>query len=150
MEDALSERRSPARLPDNPTSEEIDAFFRHDMFAYGQAGCRMVEAHRGHAVAEMVLDEKRHLNVDGNVMGGAIFTLADYAFAGATMCGRASSVSLSSTIEFMRATRGSKLIATCDVDHPGRKVGFYTIDVVDDEGVHVARVVASCYHPIDD
>lgn len=110
----------------------------------------MVEARRGHAVAEMVLDSSKHFNVGGNVMGGAIFTLADFAFAGASMCGRASSVSLMSTIEFMRPARGSKLVATCDIDHTGRKVGFYTIDVTDDEGVHVARVVSSCYHPVDD
>lgn len=150
MEGSIPGSEVPERLPDNPTPEQIDAFFRRDMFAYGQAGCRIVEARRGHAVAEMPLDAAKHFNVGGNVMGGAIFTLADYAFAGASMCGRASSVSLSSTIEFMRATRGTKLIATCDVDQSGRKVGFYTIDVTDDEGVHVARVVSSCYHPVDE
>lgn len=134
-------------LPEHPTPDQIEAFFSHDTFAYRQAGCRIVEAWRGHGVAEMVVDPAKHLNAEGRVMGGAVFTLADYAFAAASLCGAASSVSLASTIEFMKGTQGNKLVATCDVDRSGRKVGFYTIDVTDDEGEHVARVVTTCYHP---
>lgn len=134
-------------LPDNPTDEQIHAFFKDDVFAYNQADCRILEATRGHSVAEMVLDAKKHFNAHGHVMGGAIFTLADYAFAAASVCGHAASVSLSSTIEFMKSTRGSKLIATCDVDRSGNKVEFYTVNIHDDEGVFIAKVVSSCYHP---
>lgn len=135
-------------LPEHPTREELDDFFKRDLFAYRQAGCRIVEAWAGHAVAEMEIDPEKHLNVGGRVMGGAVFTLADYAFAAATMCGSASSVSLVSTIEFMASAKGSKLIATCDADRSGRKVGFFTIDVSDDAGQHVAKVVSTCYHPV--
>lgn len=138
---------SEARLSERPTPEEIDEFFRHDTFAYHQVGCRITEAWRGHGVAEMAIAD-HHRNIEDNVMGGAIFTLADYAFAAATMCGEASSVSLTSTIEFMRATKGTKLIATCDEDCSGHKVGFYTIDVTDDLGALIARVVTTCYRPI--
>lgn len=134
-------------LPEHPTPDQIEGFFSHDTFAYRQAGCRIVEAWKGHGVAEMVVDPAKHLNAEGRVMGGAVFTLADYAFAAASLCGAASSVSLASTIEFMKGTQGNKLVATCDVDRSGRKVGFYTIDVTDDEGEHVARVVTTCYHP---
>ncbi len=140
-------KTAPARLPDNPTAEELNEFFKHDTYAYQQTGCRIVEAWRGHSVAEMVI-EKHHLNAENRVMGGAIFTLADYAFAAATMCGQASSVSLSSTIEFMSSTSAKKLIATCDLDKTGRRVGFYTVLVTDDLGVKVAKVTATCYHPI--
>lgn len=143
LEDAS---RTP-KLPEHPTPEEIEAFFRDDTFAYERTNCRVVEGWRGHGVAEMEI-EPYHLNAANNVMGGAIFTLADYAFAIATMCGEASSVSLTSTIEFMRATKGKKLTATCDVDRSGRKVGFYTIEVTDDLGERIAKVVTTCYHPL--
>lgn len=136
------------RLPENPTPEQLDEFFKDDTFAYQQAGCRVVEAWRGHGVAEMEIDPDKHFNAEGRVMGGAVFTLADYAFAAASMCGEASSVSLTSTIEFMKSPKGNKLIATCDVDRPGHKVGFYTIDVADDLGEKVARVVTTCYRPV--
>ncbi len=136
------------RLPENPTHEQLEEFFKDDTFAYQQAGCRVTEAWRGHGVAEMEISPEKHLNAQGRVMGGAVFTLADYAFAAASLCGEASSVSLTSTIEFMRSPKGNKLIATCDVDRSGRKVGFYTIDVADDLGEKVARVVTTCYRPV--
>lgn len=135
-------------FPENPTDAQIHDFFHEDTFAYDQADCRITEARRGHGVAEMVLNPKKHFNAQNHVMGGAIFTLADYAFAAASVCGHASSVSLSSTIEFMKATKGTKLIATCEVDRSGHKVEFYTIEIRDDLGELIAKVVSSCYHPV--
>lgn len=134
------------RLPERPTLDEMVAFFRDDTFAFERAGCRIVEGWAGHGVCEMDITPG-HLNAQGHVMGGAIFTLADYAFAVASMCGQAASVSLTSTIEFMKATQGARLTATCDIDKAGRKVGFYTIEVADDRGEAIAKVVTTCYHP---
>lgn len=134
-------------LPDYPTKEEIDEFFIGDTFAYKQADCRIVEAWKGHGVAEMTLNPSKHFNAQNRVMGGAVFTLADYAFAGASMCGQLSSVTLSCNVEFMKATKGKKLIATCDVEQSGRRVGFYSTTVVDDLGVVIARLNMICYHP---
>lgn len=141
----IDDLRTP--LPDYPTQEELDEFFVGDTFAYKQADCRITEAWKGHGVAEMVLNPVKHFNAQNHVMGGAIFTLADYAFAGASMCGQLSSVTLSCNVEFMKATKGNKLIATCDVEQSGRRVGFYTTTVVDDLGVLIARVNITCYHP---
>lgn len=135
------------KLSEHPTDEEMQAFFCRDLFASKQANCRIVECWIGHGKAEMDIVPSMHFNAGGHVMGGAVFTLADYAFAAASMPGSVAAVSLTSTIEFMKSTKGSKLIATCDVDHVGRKVGFYTTDVVDDLGVHIARVVTTCYKP---
>lgn len=134
------------RLPEHPTTEELASFFRNDTFASEQAACRIVEGWKDHAVAEMEI-RSFHSNAEGHVMGGAVFTLADYAFAVATTCGSTGSVSLTATIEFIRATKGTKLIATCDVDRSGRKVGFYTTRVTDDTGELIAKVVATCYRP---
>lgn len=134
------------KLPDQPSQEELERFFAKDLFAYVQTDCRITEGWKGHGQAEMVLAEK-HLNAKGYVMGGAVFTLADYAFAAATMCGSDAAVSLTSTIEFMKSSRGTKLIATCDEDRCGHKVGFYTTEVVDDLGERIAKVVTTCYHP---
>lgn len=135
-------------LPDHPTIEQLDQFFKHDTFAYNQAGCRIVEGWKGHGVCEMVLVPEKHCNAQNFVMGGAVFTLADYAFAVASMCGEVSSVSLSCSVEFIAATKGRKLIATCDEDKNGRKVGFYTTLVKDDLGELIAKVSTTCYRPL--
>ena len=131
-------------LSDNPTLEEVANHFANDQFATRAAGCTVVEARRGHAVCEMKLAEI-HCNATGNVMGGAIFTLADFALAIACNIGEPPSVSVSNTIEFLSAAKGDKLIAECTVDKSGRKLGFYTVDVSDNTGRKIARMTATCY-----
>lgn len=130
-------------LSDNPTLEEVAEYFAGDKFATQAAGCRVVEASRGHAVCEMELSGI-HRNATGNVMGGAIFTLADFALAIACNVGEAPSVSVSNTIEYFSATKGSRLIATCDVDKSGRRLGFYTVEITDDTGKRIAKMCATC------
>lgn len=130
-------------LSENMSLDEIAAHFAGDKFATQAAGCRVVEGRRGHAVCEMELADI-HRNAMGGVMGGAIFTLADFALAIACNIGEEPTVSVSNTIEFMSAAKGSKLIATCDVDKSGRRLGFYTVDVKDDTGRAVARMCATC------
>ena len=130
-------------LSDNPTLEEVASYFANDQFATRAAGCTVVEASRGHAVCEMKLTEI-HRNATGNVMGGAIFTLADFALAIACNIGESPSVSVSNTIEYFSATKGEKLIATCDVDKSGRRLGFYTIEITDNTGRRIAKMCATC------
>ena len=78
-------------------------------------------------------------------MGGAIFTLADFALAIACNMGEQPTVAVSNAIEFINAPKGCKLIATCEVDKSGRSLGFYTVTVEDDLGVLVAKMTATCF-----
>ena len=127
----------------NMTLEEVQTFFKNDKFASEACKCRIVEAGPGHAVCEFDI-QNGHKNGFGSVMGGAIFTLADYALAIACNIGEEPTVSVSNTIEFMRTAKGSKLIATADVDRSGRTLGFYTVEVHDDLGTNVAKMTATC------
>ena len=131
-------------LPDNPTRDQIEAVFANDRFATQAAGCRVVEGGRGHAVCEMELGDI-HRNAMGNVMGGAIFTLADFALAIASNTGENPSVSVSSTIDYLSASKGACLVATCDADKSGRRLGFYTTDITDDTGRRIAKVTATVF-----
>ena len=112
-------------IDEGASLEEVQNIFSNDHFATDACGCRVVEAARGHAVCEFDITEG-HRNEKGGVMGGAIFTLADLAFAVASNVGESTSVSVSSSIEFMSAAKGKRLIATADVDKNGRTLGFYT------------------------
>ena len=124
--------------------EEVRDFFANDLFASEACGCRVLEASHGHAVCAFDIADI-HRNAQGNVMGGAIYTLADFALAVACNMGENPTLSVTSTIEYLSATRGSTLTATCEADKSGRTLGFYTTDVVDDLGVHIARMTSTCY-----
>ena len=67
-------------LDENCPIEEVRKLFGNDRFATEACGCRVLEASRGHAVCAFDI-APIHLNAMGNVMGGAIFTLADFALA---------------------------------------------------------------------
>lgn len=131
-------------LSDHPSREEIEAVFRNDRFATDAAGCRVEEGSKGHAVCSMKLADV-HRNAMHNVMGGAIFTLADFALAIACNLGEEPTVSVESSISFLSVTKGTELIATATCDKSGRNLGFYTILVEDDLGKQIARMTATCY-----
>ena len=131
-------------LSDDPTLEEIEAVFANDRFATEAAGCRVVSGERGRAVCSMELADV-HRHAMGNVMGGAIFTLADFALAICCNIGEEPTVSVDSSISFFRSTQGAALTATAVCDKPGRHLGFYTVTVEDDLGKQIAKMTATCY-----
>ncbi len=131
-------------VSENASLQEVQGFFSHDRFATQACGCRVVDFAPGHAVCEFEVGPQ-HLNGMGSVMGGAIFTLADFALAVACNVGEEPTVSASNTIEFLSAPKGARLTAVCDADKSGSALGFYTVDVHDDLGRHVARMTATCF-----
>lgn len=124
--------------------DEVRETFAHDLFATQACGCQIEEASYGHAVCSFEVAPV-HKNASGGVMGGAIFTLADFALAVACNMGETPTVSVSNSIEFMSGCRGTRLIAHADVDKSGRSLGFYTVDITDELGTQVARMTATCF-----
>jgi len=131
-------------LDENCPIEEVRTLFANDRFATEACGCRVLEAAKGHAVCAFDIADI-HRNAQGNIMGGAIFTLADFALAIGCNMGEEPTVAAHNSIEFMNAAKGSKLIATCDVEKSGRSLGFYTVNIVDDLGTPVAKMTATCF-----
>lgn len=131
-------------LDESNSIEEVRAYFGKDRFASEACGCEVLEAQKGHAVTAFTITDS-HFNAQGAVMGGAIFTLADFALAIACNMGENPTVSVSNTIEYFSVARGSRLIATANADKSGRNLGFYVVDVHDDLGTHVARMTATCF-----
>ncbi len=130
-------------LSERPTKEELEAFFSKDRFAVGAAGCTIVEGWRGHSIAEMPIREV-HMNAHGNVMGGAIFTLADFALAIASNTGCGPSVNVSTNIDYLSSSSGTKLIATADCTKEGRRLSFYDVIITDDTEKLIARASVVC------
>ena len=131
-------------LDENHSLDEVREFFAHDRFAMDACKCTVLEAAHGHAVCAFDI-EPVHRNAQGNVMGGAIFTLADFALAVACNVGENPTVSVSSTIEYFSMAKGERLIATASANKSGRSLGFYTIDIADDLGTSIARMTSTCF-----
>ena len=123
--------------------EEARAYFAQDRFAT-ENGAVITQIGDGYAVCALELTD-RHRNALGNVMGGAIFTLADYAFAVASNFDQTPTVSLSSSITFLTVPKGDTLRAEATCVRAGRTTCLYQIQVTDGEGRLCAHVTANGY-----
>ena len=122
---------------------DIREFITHDRFAM-DAGIRLVSCGDGEAVTEVTLNE-RHMNGVGTAQGGLIFTLADTAFAAAANAGGQTTVSLNTSINFLRAAREGKLTAHAVTVSRGRSVCCIDVTVTDEQGRAVAKLQCTGY-----
>jgi acyl-CoA thioesterase len=122
--------------------EKIRAFFTRDRFA----------ANAGIVIDSVTEDEVRcsmpitpeHRNAGGGVQGGAIFTLADLAFAVHSnlrlFAGEKVGITVgqSNSISYLAAAKGKKLIARSTCLSRGRNVSVFRVEVRDESGNFVA------------
>ncbi len=124
-------------------TDQARSFFAADRFA-AEAGITIVEAGTGYCRAMMAID-KRHLNAAGVVQGGAIFTLADLAFAVASNSRGQLALAISANIFFLAAkSHGTLYAAASEVGEP-KRIGTYDVLVTDEEGEVVARFTGMVY-----
>ena len=133
---------SPTAHPDGAL-DRIRRFFLGDKFA-AHASIELLAVSPGHARARMTLGP-HHLNGYGTVQGGAIFTLADFAFAAASNSHGTVAVAANVSITFMKAGRAGTLWAEARELSRNFKLGSYTVDVKDDAGYLVAGFQGLAY-----
>lgn len=121
--------------------EEARAFFAGDRFAT-ENGAVIDEIGEHYAICSMELTP-HHLNAAGRIMGGAVFLLADFAFAVASNFGHPADVTTTSQITFLRPSQGKLLYAKSQELRRGRTAVYYETSVTDDTGALIARVTAS-------
>ena len=121
--------------------KQVQDRFANDRFATDN-GAVIEEIGEGYARCTMELDE-HHYNAVGGVMGGAIFTLADFAFAIASNWNKSTCVSLTSQITYLGRAKGTKLLAEANKVKEGRTTSYYLVEVKDDLGNLVAHVTSS-------
>ena len=121
------------------TVDEARKYFSKDRFATDN-GVTLEELDETHAVVSLVLGA-RHENAFGGVMGGAIFTLADFAFAALTNDSENVTVAQQVSVNFLSAAKGGKLVATARYKKDGRRSCVVNVDVVDESGREIAQFV---------
>jgi acyl-CoA thioesterase len=123
--------------------ERIAAFFKGDQFA-GANGIRVVELRTGFARTEMTV-EARHLNSVGILQGGALFTLADLAFAAASNSHGVVAVACQADVTWFKAVQSGKLTATAEEIARTRKLSTCLIRVTDEHEELVALFKGVAY-----
>ena len=121
----------------------LKEFFKRDRFA-ALAGIELLEASEGHARARMLVTE-HHLNGGDVCQGGALFTLADLAFAAAVNSHRVLTVSTSSNISYFRPVSKGYVYAEARelVNH--KRMPFAEVKISDEQGQLVAVFTSSGY-----
>lgn len=123
--------------------DEARGYFAGDLFATSN-GITIDELGDGFCVCSMEISET-HKNAVGGVMGGAIFTLGDFAFAVASNNMHKTTVAQNVSINFLSATRGSRLIAHAKCRKDGKTSCVYNIDITDDLGRDIAQFIGTGY-----
>jgi len=127
--------------------EEIKRCLKNDRFAE-RTNVELLYISPGHATAKMVL-QPYHLNGLGSAQGGAIFTLADYAFAAAANSHGTVAVAINVSITFMKGAVTGTLWAEAREVSKNFKIGSYIVEVKDDLGDLVATFQGLAYRKKD-
>ena len=119
---------------DTKTAKRI---FAHDRYA-ALTGIEIVEAGTGYCKTSLIIEDK-HLNAANVIQGGALFTLADLAFAVASNSHGQLALALNVNISFLNSKSTGTLYATAtEVDEP-KRIGAYDVLVTDEKGIIIAR-----------
>lgn len=122
-------------------------FSSHDLFAK-HSGIELVEVGEGHAVTAMKV-QPFHFNAAGTVHGGAIFTLADFAFAAASNSYGTIAMGISTSMNFVKSARGGTLHAVATEQSRNAKLASYNVMISDDDGTTVAIFQGMVYRKSD-
>ena len=123
------------------TIDEARAYFSCDKFAT-ENGITLDELDEVHAVTSLTVGA-RHRNAFGGIMGGAIFTLADFAFAALTNDRERVTVAQQVSINYLSPAKGERLIATARYRKDGRTSCVVNVDVTDDTGRDIAQFIGT-------
>lgn len=121
----------------------ILAIMEKDIFAK-HLGIKIIQAGDGRSEAEMLAGEK-HLNSLGIVHGGAIFSLADTAFAAASNSRGVTAVAVNVSISYCKAAQKGRIYAKAREISLNRRLATYLVEVYDDLNNLIALFQGTVY-----
>lgn len=125
------------------TDMDIFEFLKGDKFALF-AGVELVEVRKGYAKARMEI-KPMHLNGGGVCQGGAIFTLADLAFAAAVNSHARLTLSIQTDIRFLQAESAGYLYAEAVEIDDRKRLSTCEVKVTNEKGELVATFNGTGY-----
>jgi acyl-CoA thioesterase len=118
-------------------------FLHDDKFAQ-YAGIELLEVTSGGAKVKMEV-KPFHINGVGLVHGGALFTLADFAFAAAANSHEEVAVAINASISYLKAVKSGTLYAEAEEISNSRKISVYSIRVTDEHNGLIAMFQGMAY-----
>lgn len=125
---------------DTDTARSI---FSQDRYA-ALTGIEIVETSKGYCKTRLIIEDK-HLNAANVVQGGAIFTLADLAFAVASNSQGQLALAINANISFLGSKSSGTLYATATEVNEPKRLGAYDVLVTDEQGDIIARFNGMVY-----
>ncbi len=123
--------------------EKLKKFLGGDAFA-ARAGVELLEIRPGYARARMEVTPD-HLNAGGVCQGGALFTLADLAFAAVANSQGQLTLSLGANMTFLRPVAKGFVEAEATEVFVHPRVPYIEVRLTDSEGRLVAVMTSSGY-----
>ena len=123
--------------------QELLEFFKKDRFA-ANAGAELLEIKEGYGRARMRITPE-HLNGGGVCQGGAIFTLADLAFAAAVNSHGVLTFSTSSNITYFKSVSQGYIYAEAREIVNHHRMPYAEVRVTDEAGELIAIFTSSGY-----
>lgn len=121
--------------------EEAREFFKNDKFAMN-SGVKLDKLGDDSCECSLMINDG-HKNAVGGVMGGVMFTLADFAFAVLSNQLHSPTVAQQVSINYLSAPKGDKLIAKAICKKNGRSSSIINVDVVDDTGRDIVQFIGT-------
>ena len=131
---------------DERVTEDRERLIRSDPYS-ARLGIELDDVGPGTAQTSLTIDED-HRNFHGMAHGGAVYSLADVAFAAASNAAGEDAFALETNISYLEAADvGTTLTATAERTHETRRTGEYEIVVTDDGERRVATFRGRVYKP---
>jgi len=108
-------------------------------------GMEVLDVGPGHAKVRMRISEQIY-NAADMVHGGALFSLADYAFALAANSGEDIGIAISATMHYILPAKQGFLHAECREVSRNKRMGTYTAAVTDEAGQTMATFQGLAYY----
>lgn len=124
------------------TVEEARQYFSGDKYAMKATGICIEEVGTNYAKVSLKVEEI-HKGAAGQVMGGVMYTMADFAFAVASNTPDNYTVTTTSTITYLGQPKSDMLIAEAKAIKVGRTTSTYQVEINDSLGTKVAAVLTS-------
>ena len=123
--------------------KKLEQILKNDRFAHHNE-IHLVSIGAGTSMAEMTVSEK-HLNGVNIIQGGALFTLADFAFAAASNSHGRIAVATNANITFFKGISSGNLTAVAREINSGKSLSHYSVDILDEKGILIAHFTGAAF-----
>ena len=122
---------------------KIKEFFKNDRYAV-LSGIELLDVKPGRAKASMEIKEM-HLNAGNVIQGGAIYTLADFAFAAAVNAYGNLAMSIEANIRYFKGESSGVLFAEAKLVNLHKKLATFSVEVTNSADELIALFTATAY-----